>query len=291
MWEVVTLAVCGGRHTDADSWSMWRGCAASLSLTGVGQQRDLCREKRSDAYLESWGMSRHIRQGSNSLLMELLWQISCLKSPSCQTQRFPGQMFHRHHLMSGRWWRCRSASPSSFVLGVKRWCFHGWDAYMGNSEFCTSVAKSMELKLMYVGDRCVSQAINWDSLLISSWFSHEITLFSRVHKCWHVFFKLFSILSGEQDIAASHRLVLSLHSSLTCSQNTSFLHIQAQSQPKMPKIKRKAHELDHKQFSVATDVHICPDKPWREHLTYLLNTREFDVLGHMYLCEKVPIAA
>lgn len=35
---------------------------------------------------------------------------------------------------------------------------------------------SIELKLLYGNDRCVSQAINWDSLLISSWFLHEITL-------------------------------------------------------------------------------------------------------------------
>lgn len=186
------------------------------SNTGAGQQRDLCREKRSDAYLESWGMSRHIRQGWNSLMVELLWQISCLKSPSCQTQRVLSQMFHHHRLMSGRWWLCRRASPSSFVLGAKSWCLHRWDGYMGNSEFCTSVAKSMELKLMYSDDRCVSQAINWDSLLISSWFLHEITLAcSPVHIFWLIFFKPSSILSAVQDIAASDRLVLLLHLSLT----------------------------------------------------------------------------
>lgn len=204
-------------------------------------------------------MSFHIRQGGNRLLMELLWQVSCLKSPSCQTQRFLSQMFHHHppdpSLQRGMWWLCRNASPTSFVLGAKRCFFNGWDVDLDGeilklSEFCTSVAKSFELKRMYINDGCVSEAINWDSLLISSWF-----FISNNTWCVYGFknfgFSSLSVLAFSVPCRTSLPLTgWSCHyTCLTYLQNTSFLQaqafIQAQLKLKMPwlnnKIKRKAY--------------------------------------------------
>lgn len=50
-------------------------------------------------------------------------------------------------------------------------CLHG-----RFSSHLNSVAKSVELERMYANARRVSQAINWDSLLVSLWFLREPTL-------------------------------------------------------------------------------------------------------------------
>lgn len=140
--------------------------------TGVGQRRDLCREKRAGHIPGELGDVTPHQAGRKQVvdgtsLTGFLFKVSILSNTAFSQSNVPPSPPPERDVVT--------LQETSFVLGAKRCFFNRWDVDLDGeilqlSEFCTSVAKSFELKRMYINDRCVSEAINWDSLLISSWF-------------------------------------------------------------------------------------------------------------------------